>query len=126
MTETCLNCCSGDLVENEFENSMLFSCFDCDIEWVHYKCFKCDQDIDSRDSKNPICDTCKLPKCECGGCGCGHQKEIDLTYRKYFGYDFDDFISVGSYCDWCGEPASYSDEAFELCENCSDQYRGTQ
>lgn len=43
----------------------------------------------------------------------------DYTEEEYY------FSEIGDTCDWCGSPhVVYRDEAFCLCENCSDQLHG--
>lgn len=48
------------------------------------------------------------------------KKQNEIDEDEYI----DDFYQYNT-CDWCGRfPIYYSDEAFELCENCHDQMFG--
>ena len=44
---------------------------------------------------------------------------LDKGIEKY-----EEIEASQTMCDWCNAPATYSNEAYDLCENCSDQLHG--
>ncbi|GAB4343036.1 MAG: hypothetical protein Kow0037_30870 [Calditrichia bacterium] len=137
LREICIKCGSSD-VQPRSESERYFKvCRKCGNEWYVNHCWNCGLPVDGRDPENPECPECGWLKCVCGACyirGCRTNPYHKNNRLKDYGGLIEPLMGdTGDYgwdpmpemCDWCGvHPVSYRDEAFHLCESCSDQLFG--